>query len=810
MRPARRWLVLVVCALGLIVACLAYLAQWRYSELPRAFPAHELDYPVIVADEAAGSPERLRFLAESWPPGTVLTVTDARGRQASVHTVLRQGPVALALTGLGGAVFLATAIGFLAPRLGRRGMGDLFALTFLYGLSILVGGVFFPRQQPTLQTAAALVQLACLSILPAVFLHLAATFPRCELGRSRLRRLRLLVAAAAAVPFTAQAVVVLRYFQTPTLDRGRWLDPVLAAADALMVVLVVTGVVVLARRIPRLDLIRERNQVRWLLWGFGIGAAPYVFLRSLPALLGVAPLAPDAFDRVVELAIPLAMIMAVVRHQFLDIDVIIRRSLLYGLIAAVPLLAYLAVATVTGPRLGGHGAVLPWLPPLLLGLLAGLAYQPLRRGVGRWIDRTFFKLSHDRDRLLSDLDRELGPCPDPDRIAAELSRTLALALAPTQITVHLPAAPGEHAAGDAASAWSDLDRLIAAGDRLVAAPGSTSLRERESADFPIALRERGLVLAQPLSRRGRSLGVVLLGPRRNERRWVEPDLELVAGAARVAAQHLERVALAQAVVDESQARERLAELDRHKSEFLAHVAHDLRTPVAGILWSARNLQDGLAGELSPAQADYMGSIARSAEHLGRLVTNLLEVSRLERADGALMLCAVSSADVWRQALAAVQPLADAKHVRLALHGATAAAPVLADADKLAEVAINLLDNAIKYTPPGTTVTVTFGGPRPGYQDVAVRDQGPGLRTSQPSELYARFAQGDASPSSSRKGFGLGLYIAASYLERMGGTLDAHDHLDGGAVFICGLRTAPAPAAVPAGEPDHESLDPAGG
>jgi signal transduction histidine kinase len=115
---------------------------------------------------------------------------------------------------------------------------------------------------------------------------------------------------------------------------------------------------------------------------------------------------------------------------------------------------------------------------------------------------------------------------------------------------------------------------------------------------------------------------------------------------------------------------------------------------------------------------------------------------------------------------------------------------------MVEVTVNLLDNAVKYTGPGTTVTVTVHSAEDGFQAVEVRDRGPGLQGQDPARLFGRFAQGEPSPHSNRKGFGLGLHIAATYLDLMGGTLEAADHPAGGAVFICRLPLAAAPSPVP--------------
>jgi signal transduction histidine kinase len=565
----------------------------------------------------------------------------------------------------------------------------------------------------------------------------------------------------------------------------------LKSADMFLVVLALAGVVVLAVRSQNLVLTRERNQVRWLLWGFAIGAAPYVFLRTLPTLLGASPLLPTYVDRVAELAIPLSFVLVVVRHQFLDIDVIIRRSLLYGCLAAVVVVVYVAAGLVFGRWLGSLRPLAPWLPPLVVGLIAGVLFQPLRRTLGGWIDRTFFKLAHDQDAVLAALAEATAEIADHDGLARELRGAIDATLRPVGSGVVLddPTEPDVRGNLPAASvrrglAWIRPD--ASGGGRVRAAPRSTSLPEIERDDFPAGLIAAGVLIVQPLTVHDEVRGAILLGPRETGRRYIEQDLTFLTGCAQLAAQGLERIDLLRSLAEEAAARHQLAELNRLKSDFLSRVAHDLRTPVAGITWSARNLRDGIAGELAPRQIEYVRSIEQAGSHLNRLVDNLLEISRLERTEQSLELAAVDPREVWETAAETLRPLAESKDAVLRLRGGEPAVAVRANRDKLVEVAVNLLDNAIKYTAPGSAVEVTLHEPEQGQLPVSVRDHGPGLGDQQAAGLFARYAQGSPSPHSSRQGFGLGLYIVASYLELMGGSIDAADREDGGAEFVCRL------------------------
>jgi signal transduction histidine kinase len=146
---------------------------------------------------------------------------------------------------------------------------------------------------------------------------------------------------------------------------------------------------------------------------------------------------------------------------------------------------------------------------------------------------------------------------------------------------------------------SRLERIFLGTSRTVAAPGTTSRPELESDEFPQELLASGIRIASPLHTDDGLLGIILIGNKVLERRFVEEDLKLLESARDHAVVALERVILVQWVAEEANEQRRLKELERIKSDFFSRVAHDLRTPLTSIHWTIQNLLDGVVG--APAQ-----------------------------------------------------------------------------------------------------------------------------------------------------------------------------------------------------------------
>jgi two-component system sensor histidine kinase KdpD len=324
----------------------------------------------------------------------------------------------------------------------------------------------------------------------------------------------------------------------------------------------------------------------------------------------------------------------------------------------------------------------------------------------------------------------------------------------------------------------------------VAAPGATSLPEIEGAGLPAPLRDAGVRLAQPIAREGALLGLLLLGEKRSERRFVEEDLRLASGVAGIAGPALERLDLVQSVAEEALARRALATLHREKTEFLLRVAHDLRTPLAAVRWSAQNLRDGIPSPVTPEQAETLGSIDAAAGRLQRLVDNLLDVSRLEVGAPPAPPEDVDLRALVPEVAEGLRLVADAKGVRLAVDVAADLPRVRGARGRLSQVVANLVDNAVKYSPPGGTVDVAARGDGNGGLLLTVRARGPGLDESLRDRLFELFRQGAPSPHGGARGFGIGLHVVKSWTEAMGGSVAAANHAEGGALFTCRFPAAP--------------------
>lgn len=209
-----------------------------------------------------------------------------------------------------------------------------------------------------------------------------------------------------------------------------------------------------------------------------------------------------------------------------------------------------------------------------------------------------------------------------------------------------------------------------------------------------------------------------------------------------------------------------------KNQFLSHVSHELRTPLTCIHQYVTILLDGLAGDITVEQREHLGTILKSVNQLGAMVRDLLEAARAESGKISLELRCVSIAELIRNAVAMMQATAMQKGVGLEV-GVEAAIPfVHGDPDRILEVLINLIDNAVKFTPADGAVTVQACRvpTDPDFVCVSVSDTGSGITPEARSLIFERLYQDPNAVDNNRKGLGLGLFIAKELVTLHGGRI----------------------------------------
>jgi signal transduction histidine kinase len=236
----------------------------------------------------------------------------------------------------------------------------------------------------------------------------------------------------------------------------------------------------------------------------------------------------------------------------------------------------------------------------------------------------------------------------------------------------------------------------------------------------------------------------------------------------------------------------LARAYRHKSEFLASMSHELRTQLSSVIGFSELLISDTTGRFDgPRRLQFLTQINSSGRYLLDLTSDILDLAKIESGQSVLRIENVQIADVVNGVTSAMEPLAAKKTIRI-VTDLTAHGQVPADAGKLKQMLLNLVSNAVKFTPEGGCVTIAAQR-LVAAVEISVSDTGIGIAESDREHLFEEFRQVDSDVARQHHGTGLGLALTKRFVELHGGHIRLTSEVGRGSVFTLSLPLAPSAA-----------------
>ncbi len=240
------------------------------------------------------------------------------------------------------------------------------------------------------------------------------------------------------------------------------------------------------------------------------------------------------------------------------------------------------------------------------------------------------------------------------------------------------------------------------------------------------------------------------------------------------------------IADLEQARLAAQQANHAKTIFLASISHELRTPLNAVIGFSEVLQQQFYGRLNEKQTEYVGDILRSGTHLLELINDILDLSKAEAGKLDLNEDEVDLNGIILQAFRMLRPRIEAKGVIASTDLPYRSLRLLGDGQKLKQVAINLLANAVKFTPEGGKIRITALIADDGAPSLIVEDAGIGIAPDEMDKVLKPFERAESQANLALEGTGIGLPLSKSIVERHGGTLHLASELGRGTTVVVRL------------------------
>ena len=325
----------------------------------------------------------------------------------------------------------------------------------------------------------------------------------------------------------------------------------------------------------------------------------------------------------------------------------------------------------------------------------------------------------------------------------------------------------------------------------------------------------GSVVVVPLIARDRVLGAITFVSADGGHQYTERDVDLAEDLAarcsialdnarlfrdleatrKSAAQLNEQLVVSS--IRQQELAEEARDANQAKSRFLATMSHEIRTPINAIVGYAYLLEAEIAGPVNPGQRDYLARMKASSEHLITLIDDVLDLAKVESGRVVIDRATIVATDTISAAIALVEPQAGSAGITLTTECPDATISFLGDADRVRQILVILLSNAVKFTERGGSVTVSCGMTRAPDADVKlvgngpwtllrVEDTGIGISATEAETIFQPFVQVDPGTTRKQGGTGLGLSIGRDLARRMGGDLTLRSALGEGSCFTLWL------------------------
>jgi signal transduction histidine kinase len=228
-----------------------------------------------------------------------------------------------------------------------------------------------------------------------------------------------------------------------------------------------------------------------------------------------------------------------------------------------------------------------------------------------------------------------------------------------------------------------------------------------------------------------------------------------------------------------------------KSQFLANVSHDVRTPLNAILGYTSLLLRGVAGPLAAPQRESLGRVDANARHLLTLITDILDISRIEAGKMPVRLSSIKLRELVDEIMSEVEPLIARSNVTVTATVPAGLPVVRSDRQKVKQILLNLLTNALKFTRRGSVTVSCAHRRRSGTVAIAVADTGIGIAPQDQERIFEAFSQADSSSAREGSGSGLGLAICQRLATVLGGQITVESAVGKGSTFTLVLPVGPS-------------------
>ncbi len=530
--------------------------------------------------------------------------------------------------------------------------------------------------------------------------------------------------------------------------------------------------------------IEERRRLQWLLLGFFIGPMSFVIFWVIPIYLTGYSLIPEALILVFLIAIPITFSIAIVKYHLMNINLIVRRSVVYTIILVMVIITYILIAALITFFVSDINFA---IPSIITALFVVAALQPVKTSIQKFVDKKFFRVEYDfrveQNKFLEDIKGNYDINSLANLIVTRTDNLIPVEkigffeLNGQTKKIMMVANKGwDKLTGrsirfEPKDLKTDLSTPVAVDNRVE--PGL----KIESADVKV-FRHWGMVLVFPIKSPGEIIhGLLVLGEKKSDKRFYKDDIDLLNTITTAAALAISRIKLQEELIKEQLKAQRLEEIKNLQSFFVSAITHELRTPLQAIKSFAELLQNKRF-LIKEKLLEYSHIIECESDKLSGLIDNILDYQKIEKGDEIYEKSFIEVNSVIRKTVKSMQYQFNMHKQYLKEKISSEEVFINADPNAIELAVLNLLTNALKYSHQNST-TELHTLAKDGLYYIKVKDEGKGIEKENLDKIFEAFFR---IKGETAKGTGIGLALVKHIMDVHNGKIEVESKFGKGSTF----------------------------
>ncbi len=620
-------------------------------------------------------------------------------------------------------------------------------------------------------------------LTPAVFFHFSLAFPK-----DREKRFNYLIFAIYTACLLIAAINTYYFLKILPTPAQPAIDNYLSVfiLNRLLAIFNILGAIsIFVVSYFRTGNETEKKKLKWVLSGFLIGPLSFIALWTIPQIILNRPLMPEILIPLLMLSIPFTFTIAIVKYHLMDIDLLIRKSIVYSIVIFLLVIIYIGVISIISSQIL---LLSSQTPAILAAIIVALVFEPIRRRVQIYVDKKFFRVQYNFRETLRVFIRDISEKNSIKDLAEMVVRETQEFIPVKKLGFFLlknnhisliahrnfDLLIGRSVPFDSLKLKSEL--IFPVADPAMVEPGVNF----ESAD-PVVFKRWGMDLVIPVrSGEGKIYSFLVFGEKKAGSRFTIEDIDLLSSISSNIASTMSRIYLQQELIRKSLEAEKLEELNKQKSMFVSTVSHDLKTPLASIKVFAEIMKADK--QVSEKQKNYLEIIEGESDRLTRLINNVLGVAWIENGTRQYTFESASLNQIVQKTISALSYQLKMEGFQISIDLSPVDLHITADPDAIAEAVVNIIANAIKFSIQRKIISVST------YRSanlacVEVRDKGIGIKPEDLKDLFKPFFRSKIAGDKKISGTGLGLSIIKHVMDAHKGRIEVESIPDEGTAFI---------------------------